>query len=90
MADLPPATPASGLAPVPTVAEVQVTAPRLPPSPAMAAFAVVRLPSETLERSPRLAEALRRVPGVELFRRSPWRRRRSSRAPGRAPTARGP
>ena len=66
MADLPPAT----STPPALVAEVQVTAPRLAPSPAMAAFSVVRLTPETLERSPRLDEALRRVPGVELFRRT--------------------
>ncbi|OHB37509.1 MAG: TonB-dependent receptor [Phenylobacterium sp. RIFCSPHIGHO2_01_FULL_70_10] len=70
MADLPPATPSPLLAPAPTVAEVQVTAPRLPPSPAMGAFSVIRLTPETLEGSPRLDEALRRVPGVELFRRT--------------------
>lgn len=60
MVDLPP----------PTVAELQVTAPRLVPSPADLAFSIVRLGPEDLAGSPRLDEALRAEPGVSLFRRT--------------------
>ena len=61
MADLPPPS---------TVAEVQVTAPRLAASPADLAFTVVRLGADDLARTPRLDEALRAEPGVSLFRRT--------------------
>lgn len=60
MADLPP----------PTVAELQVTAPRLAPSPADLAFSIVRVGPDELARTPRLDEALRAEPGVSLFRRT--------------------
>ncbi|MDP3489527.1 MAG: TonB-dependent receptor [Phenylobacterium sp.] len=54
----------------PLVDEVQVTAPRLAPSPADRAFAIVRLRPDDLAQAPRLDEALRSEPGVALFRRS--------------------
>lgn len=60
MPDLPP----------PMVSEVQVTAPRLAPSPADLAFSIVRVGPDELARSPRLDEALRAEPGVSLFRRT--------------------
>jgi outer membrane receptor protein involved in Fe transport len=47
-----------------------VTAARLPPAAADAAFSVVRLDPEVLQRSSRLDEALRSVPAVSLFRRT--------------------
>ncbi|HEX8233229.1 MAG TPA: TonB-dependent receptor [Caulobacteraceae bacterium] len=54
----------------PVVEAVVVTAPRLPPSPAEAAFSVVRLDRAELGAQPRLDEALKQVPGVSLFRRT--------------------
>lgn len=54
----------------PLVDEVQVTAPRLAPSPADRAFAIVSLGQVTLGEAPRLDEALRGEPGVALFRRT--------------------
>ncbi|MDO8900290.1 MAG: TonB-dependent receptor [Phenylobacterium sp.] len=54
----------------PLIDEVQVTAPRLAPSPADRAFAIVRLGGEALAEAPRLDEALRGEPGVALFRRT--------------------
>ncbi len=59
----PPAPPAQ-------VSDVVVTAARLPPAAADAAFSVTRLAPEVLERSTRLDEALRSVPAVSLFRRT--------------------
>ena len=56
--------------PPPTVEAVVVTAPRLPPSPGDAAFSIVRLGRQDLAAEPRLAEALKAVPGVSLFRRT--------------------
>ncbi|MBL0948935.1 TonB-dependent receptor [Brevundimonas sp.] len=50
--------------------EIVVTAPRLPPAAGDAAFSVIRLDGETLDRSTRLDEALGRVPAVSLFRRT--------------------
>lgn len=50
--------------------EIVVTAPRLPPAAGDAAFSVIRLDGETLDRSMRLDEALGRVPAVGLFRRT--------------------
>ncbi|MDZ4051979.1 MAG: TonB-dependent receptor, partial [Phenylobacterium sp.] len=47
-----------------------MTAARLPPTAADAAFSVVRLDQRVLERSVRLDEALRTVPAVSLFRRT--------------------
>jgi len=65
MPDLPPAPPATTV-----VEEVVVTAARLPPLQADAAFSVVRLDREDLSEVPRLDEALVRTPGVSLFRRT--------------------
>ena len=61
--DAPPAPPAQ-------LSEITVTAARLPPTAADAAFSVVRLDQRVLERSVRLDEALRTVPTVSLFRRT--------------------
>lgn len=61
--DTPPAPPAQ-------LSEITVTAARLPPAAADAAFSVVRLDQAVLERSTRLDEALRTVPAVSLFRRT--------------------
>ena len=47
-----------------------VHAPRLPESPADAAFSIIHLDSAELERSQRLDTALAAVPGVSLFRRT--------------------
>ncbi|MDP1618776.1 TonB-dependent receptor [Phenylobacterium sp.] len=56
--------------PPPLVSELQVTAPRLAPSPGDGAFAITTLRVEALATSPRLDEALRSEPGVALFRRT--------------------
>lgn len=61
--DLPPPAPAQ-------LSEIVVTAARLPPAAADAAFSVVRLDQAVLARSTRLDEALRSVPAVSLFRRT--------------------
>ncbi|MFN7129340.1 MAG: TonB-dependent receptor [Brevundimonas sp.] len=61
--DAPPAPPTQ-------LSEITVTAARLPPAAADAAFSVVRLDQAVLERSTRLDEALRTVPAVSLFRRT--------------------
>ncbi|MDK2748616.1 MAG: TonB-dependent receptor [Brevundimonas sp.] len=61
--DTPPAPPVQ-------LSEIMVTAARLPPAAADAAFSVVRLDQRVLERSARLDEALRTVPAVSLFRRT--------------------
>ena len=61
---------ASPPAPPAQVSDVVVTAARLPPAAADAAFSVVRLDPGVLERSARLDEALRSVPAVSLFRRT--------------------
>ncbi|HEV2365826.1 MAG TPA: TonB-dependent receptor [Caulobacteraceae bacterium] len=53
------------------VAEIVVTAPRLPPAPADAAFSIVSLSRAALEASPSLDIALEQVPGFSLFRRTP-------------------
>jgi outer membrane receptor protein involved in Fe transport len=50
--------------------EIVVTAARLPPAAADAAFSVVRIDQQILSRSARLDEALRSVPAVSLFRRT--------------------
>lgn len=50
--------------------EIVVTAARLPPAAADAAFSVVRIDETVLSRSSRLDEALRSVPAVSLFRRT--------------------
>lgn len=52
------------------VAEIVVTAARLPPAAGDAAFSVIRLNPETLGRAQRLDEALASVPAVSLFRRT--------------------
>lgn len=61
--DTPPAPPVQ-------LSEIVVTAARLPPAAADAAFSVVRLDEAVLARSTRLDEALRTVPAVSLFRRT--------------------
>lgn len=50
--------------------EIVVTAARLPPAAADAAFSVVRIDQSVLARSARIDEALRSVPAVSLFRRT--------------------
>ncbi|KAK0330764.1 hypothetical protein LTR94_031545, partial [Friedmanniomyces endolithicus] len=50
--------------------EVVVSAARLPPAAADAAFSVVRLDPDVLDRAMRLDEALRDIPAVSLFRRT--------------------
>ncbi|WP_313432573.1 TonB-dependent receptor domain-containing protein [Brevundimonas sp.] len=62
-------------APPPVVApaalpEIVVTAARLPPAAADAAFSVVRIDQAVLSRSARIDEALRSAPAVSLFRRT--------------------
>lgn len=52
------------------VSDVVVTAARLPPAAAEAAFSVVRLESGDIASSVRIDEALRSVPAVSLFRRT--------------------
>ncbi|ASE41231.1 TonB-dependent receptor [Brevundimonas vesicularis] len=52
------------------LSEIVVTAARLPPAAADAAFSVVRIDETVLSRSSRLDEALRSVPAVSLFRRT--------------------
>ncbi len=59
----PPVTPTA-------LPEIVVTAARLPPAAADAAFSVVRIDEVVLLRSSRLDEALRSVPAVSLFRRT--------------------
>ena len=63
--DVPPPV----IAPV-ALPEIVVTAARLPPAAADAAFSVVRIDQAVLSRSMRLDEALRSVPAVSLFRRT--------------------
>ncbi|AQR62753.1 TonB-dependent receptor [Brevundimonas sp. LM2] len=50
--------------------DVVVTAARLPPAAGEAAFSVIRLGRERLDRATRLDEALATVPAVSLFRRT--------------------
>lgn len=50
--------------------EIVVTAARLPPAAADAAFSVVRIDQSVLVRAARIDEALRTVPAVSLFRRT--------------------
>ncbi|OYW35825.1 MAG: TonB-dependent receptor, partial [Brevundimonas sp. 12-68-7] len=50
--------------------DIVVTAARLPPAAAEAAFSVIRIGEERLSRETRLDEALRSVPAVSLFRRT--------------------
>ena len=56
--------------PPPEVEAVIVSPPRLPPLPGQAAFSVERLDADAMAGSPRLDDALRRSPGVSLFRRT--------------------
>jgi outer membrane receptor protein involved in Fe transport len=63
MAELPPPPPAQ-------VEAVVVRAPRLNPLGGEAVFSAVQIGPETLETTPRLDEALKRAPGVSLFRRT--------------------
>ncbi len=50
--------------------DVVVTAARLPPAAGEAAFSVIRLDEQVLDRATRLDEALATVPAVSLFRRT--------------------
>lgn len=52
------------------LAEIVVTAARLPPAAGEAAFSVIRLDEQVLDRATRLDEALATVPAVSLFRRT--------------------
>ena len=54
----------------PRVEAVIVRAARLPPSPADAAFSILRLDRQTLQAASRLDSVLTGVPGVTLFRRT--------------------
>ncbi|WP_374468785.1 TonB-dependent receptor [Phenylobacterium sp.] len=64
MAELPPPPPPA------EVEVVVVRAPRLNPLGGEAAFSAVQIGPEILETTPRLDEALKRAPGVSLFRRT--------------------
>ena len=55
---------------LPAVEQVIVTAARLPPSAAEAAFSTVRLSERDLARSQRIDEVVGQTPGVSLFRRT--------------------
>jgi outer membrane receptor protein involved in Fe transport len=54
----------------PVLPEIVVTAARLPPAAGDAAFSVMRLDREDLDKASRLDEALIQVPAVSLFRRT--------------------
>lgn len=54
----------------PQLPDVVVTAARLPPAAGDAAFSVIRLDPDRLDRATRLDEALASVPAVSLFRRT--------------------
>lgn len=56
--------------PPPQVETLVVQAPRLPPLGGEAVFAVEQLDAEALKTAPRLDAALKRQPGVSLFRRT--------------------
>src|SRR3954464_2541859 len=56
--------------PPPTVEVVVVYPPRLAPLGGEAAFSAVQIGPEILKTTPRLDEALKRAPGVSLFRRT--------------------
>jgi vitamin B12 transporter len=56
--------------PPPEIEAVIVHPPRLPPLGGEAVFAVQQLDAETLKTAPRLDAALKRAPGVSLFRRT--------------------
>jgi outer membrane receptor protein involved in Fe transport len=53
----------------PRVDPVVIEAPRLPPSPADAAFSILVLDPKALETAPRLDDALSQIPGFSLYRR---------------------
>jgi len=53
----------------PRVDAVIITAPSLPPSPADAAFSILRLDPQILKIAPRLDDALSQIPGFSLYRR---------------------
>ena len=57
-------------APPPQIETLIVTAPRLPPLGGEAVFATEQLAAADLKTDPRLDVALKRVPGVSLFRRT--------------------
>ena len=57
-------------APPSPIETIIVTAPRLPPLGGEAVFATEQLDAEALKTTPRLDAALKRVPGVSLFRRT--------------------
>jgi vitamin B12 transporter len=62
----------TALPPPPTQVEVVVVyPPRLAPLGGEAAFSAVQIGPEILKTTPRLDEALKRAPGVSLFRRTP-------------------
>ena len=52
------------------LSDIVVTAARLPPAAGEAAFSVIRLDRQVLDRATRLDEALATVPAVSLFRRT--------------------
>jgi outer membrane receptor protein involved in Fe transport len=54
----------------PRVEIVVVRSAKLPPSPADAAFSIIRLGGHAIETAPRLDDALSQVPGFSLFRRT--------------------
>ena len=56
--------------PPPEVEAVVVMAPRLPPLGGEAVFSVEQLDAQALKTAPRLDAALKRIPGVSLFRRT--------------------
>ena len=69
MFDYPVAPAAQDAAPTP-VAEIVVTAARIPPLSAEAAFSATSLDQDVIRSQPRLDQALRQVPAVSLFRRA--------------------
>jgi outer membrane receptor protein involved in Fe transport len=69
MFQTPPPPPPAVQAPA-DLGEVVVTAARLPPAAGDAAFSVIRLDPQVLDRANRLDEALATVPAVSLFRRT--------------------
>lgn len=70
MIDFPVSAPIEAAQPATEVAEIVVTAARLPPAASEAAFSVVRLDEKALKTAVRVDEALRSVPAVSLFRRT--------------------
>ena len=70
MFDLPVYPPVESTQPTTEVAEIVVTAARLPPAASEAAFSVLRRDEKTLKTAVRVDDALRSVPAVSLFRRT--------------------